>query len=136
MKSLIFLTLILSGCGLSKDDKSPLKFKVDPIKKITPIEVDPSKTEEETKDNYYTFLQKEIFQKSCNRCHNAETAVKKGRTDLTVRENIIREFDDIEYRMTQAFDDGFDYMPPKGPKVNENLIKIMQDWKANGFKSP
>jgi hypothetical protein len=36
--------------------------------------------------------------------------------------------------MTEAFDMGFDYMPPKGDPVKPELIKVMQMWKERGFK--
>jgi hypothetical protein len=51
--------------------------------------------------------------------------------NLTKKENIIRDYDDILYRMTEAFDMGFDNMPPEGDKVSDQLIADFKKWKAS-----
>lgn len=129
INSFLFILLIaFSGCELVDGDKGELRYQVNAeVKKEEPIEVkDP--------DTYYDFVKAEIMDKSCVRCHNATSAVTRGRLDLTKKENIIREYSDIEYRMTEAFDMGFDYMPPKDDPVKPELIRIMQMWKERGFK--
>ena len=125
----IILGLSTSACELVDGDKGELRYQANnEIKKDEPIQV------KEPSDVYYDFIKVEIMDKSCIRCHNANTAISRGRLDLTKKENIIREFSDIEYRMTEAFDMGFDYMPPKGDPVKPELIKVMQMWKERGFK--
>lgn len=126
---IIFLGSVASACELVDGDKGELRYQTNnEIKKEDPIQV------KEPTDIYYDFIKLEIMDKSCIRCHNANTAITKRRLDLTKKENVIREFSDIEYRMTEAFDMGFDYMPPKGDPVKPELIKVMQMWKERGFK--
>lgn len=138
--NLILVILLFSvGCDLLSSDKSDVVYKVQAEKKesveVKPEENKPDPTkpigESGEADKYYAFLKAEVFDKSCTRCHNPKNA---RRLDLTQKENIIREYSDIEYRMTEAFDMGFDYMPPKGDPVKTELIKIMQIWKERGFK--
>ncbi len=129
--TLIFL-VTLQGCG--SDDLGPVIFsrktKPAPIKKSTDqLQI--------ASDPYYDFLQKALFEAKCVRCHNATSAKdpKEPRLDLTLRDNIIREYQDILDRMTVNFDYGFGYMPPKGEQVKPEIIKIFEKWKENGFQS-
>jgi len=123
MKAIILLTLFtLTSCGISPD-KSALKFADQIIAKVDPIKNEPPET-----DQTYLKLKAELFDRSCNNCHNPK---KPRRVDLTKKENIIRDYDDILYRMTEAFDMGFDNMPPEGDKVSDQLIADFKKWKAS-----
>ena len=118
--STFLLLIILSSC-LHPGDKSELKFK----ETITPI-VNPI---EEDKDKVFTSLQKRIFNVSCVGCHNPK---KPKRLDLTKKENIIEDFQDIIDRMRDS--SGVDTMPPfedqnMFPAVKEELILELEEWK-------
>lgn len=123
------LLLALAGCNFINPDKGVLNFSagkktiIDPIK--TDVEVDTEK------DLVYLDIKKSLFDTSCMRCHNPETAVKRGRLDLTKKNLILENYDDILYRMTDAFDLGVDYMPPRGDRVSPELIKQLKAWKAD-----
>lgn len=125
------LLLAISSCGLGGSDKSTLKFSSPEAKKVTsPVE---TKTDEPTpahveKDQTYLTIKTKLFDNSCTKCHNPD---KPKRLDLTNRELILENFDDIIYRMTDAFDMGFDYMPPKGDPVSPEIIKELKAWKAD-----
>ena len=130
ISSLIFL----AGCGDSSD-KGPLKFSTNEIAKIDPVkkpDTTPPPEKPDTpvivEDKTYTKLKVDLFDKSCTGCHNPK---KPKRMDLTSKENIIQNTDDIIYRMTDAFDMGFDYMPPKGDPVKPELIALLKDWKKS-----
>lgn len=129
MKILLLSLIILSvtSCGLNSD-KSSLKFNVAETQVINPIK---TATEANEKDLQYLSIKKKLFDSTCIKCHNPDSAVKRKRLDLTSRQNIIDNFDDIIYRMTDAFDMGFDYMPPKGPAVSPELIKELKVWKSD-----
>jgi cytochrome c5 len=123
MKMIILLSLFtLAACGISPD-KSALKFADQVIAKIDPIKNEPAET-----DQNFLKLKADLFDRSCNNCHNPK---KPKRLDLTKKENVIREYDDILYRMTEAFDMGFDNMPPEGDKVSDSLIAEFKQWKAS-----
>ena len=117
----------LAGCG---SDKGPLKFST-PQKVINTLETENKKDPIVENDKAYVQIKTSLFDTSCIKCHNPETALKKNRLDLTSRENILENFDDIIYRMTDAFDMGFDYMPPKGDPVSPALIQELKTWKAD-----
>ena len=117
----------LAGCG---SDKGPLKFST-PQKVINTLETENKKDPIIENDKAYVQIKTFLFDTSCIKCHNPETALKKNRLDLTSRENILENFDDIIYRMTDAFDMGFDYMPPKGDPVSPALIQELKTWKAD-----
>jgi mono/diheme cytochrome c family protein len=82
-------------------------------------------------DKNYLAIKAKLFKPSCIQCHNAETAIKKKRLDLTKKSLIIENYDDILYRMTDQWDLGFDYMPPKGDQIPATIIKEFSDWKTN-----
>jgi mono/diheme cytochrome c family protein len=75
-------------------------------------------------------LQQTLFEKSCLKCHGAE---QKKHSNLTSKAIVLEKFDDIVYRITTAFDDDNDPMPPvgKGAKVSPELVKELQKWKAS-----
>ena len=127
MKIIILLTLFtLLACGISPD-KSVLKFADKIVAKVDPVKTEPTDPNAET-DKKYLKLKAELFDRSCNNCHSPK---KPRRLDLTKKENIVREYDDILNRMTEAFDMGFDYMPPEGDKVSDELIAEFKQWKAS-----
>ena len=123
MKSLLctlLFSVLLSSCILS-GDKSELKFKETITTIINPIEED--------KDKVYASIQKRIFNVSCIGCHSPK---KPKRLDLTKKENIVENFQDIVDRMRDA--SGVDTMPPFEdqsifPAVNEDLIQELEVWK-------
>lgn len=119
MKSLFYLLtiLFLSACGLNSNP-SPLVFS-DNSKKVI---VDPIKVE----DPAFANIQSKLFERSCNNCHNPK---KPKRLDLTKKENLIKEYEDIMYRMTDTT--GVDTMPPtdKGEAVPESVIEEYKAWK-------
>lgn len=117
------LSLTLASCGSSK---SPLQFGVKTAG-FTPLEV----AGELEKDQAYLSVKKNLFDASCVKCHNPETAAKKDRADLTKKEVILENLDDIIYRMTDAFETGEDYMPPKGPRVTPEVIKQLKSWASD-----
>jgi hypothetical protein len=125
MKSLVstlFLSVLLSSCILT-GDKSELKFKETITTIINPIEED--------KDKIYVSLQKRIFNVSCIGCHGPK---KPKRLDLTKKENIIENFQDIVDRMRDI--SGVDTMPPFEdqnifPAVKEELILELEEWKKS-----
>lgn len=119
----LYLTLLsLTSCGFNPA-KSLLRFTEAQKEIINPI-----KTETETEtDKKYLAFRDTLFTASCTKCHNANT---KKRMDLTKKDIIIENYDDILSRMTDAFDMGFDYMPPEGDKVSPALIEEFKSWKA------
>jgi len=129
MKTLFFISalFLLSSCGNS--NKSILAFKE--IKGI----ISPVEEVKET-DQTYLRLNEKIFKVSCTKCHNPETAAKKKRVDLTKKKFIVENYDDILYRMTEAFDLGFDYMPETGGPVSAELIAELKAWKESLDQSP
>lgn len=122
----ISLTLSLSGCGVNPD-KSPLNFALANASKVGELKVEQNKDP----DLKFVDIKKRLFDISCIKCHNPESAIKKGRVDLTKKEVILENYEDIIHRMTTAFDMGFDYMPPKGDPVKPELIKEFQAWKSD-----
>lgn len=118
---LIFVFLFTS-CTFDSKGKSTLLFK-DITTAIAPIEIET--------DQAYLKLQKNLFKASCTKCHNAESAIKKDRLDLTKKKLILENYDDILYRMTDAFDMGFDYMPEEGGPVSALLIEELKAWKTS-----
>ncbi|WP_185903059.1 c-type cytochrome [Bacteriovorax stolpii] len=133
MKNVVMGTLLLAlaGCNFIDPDKGPLAFSSGKTI-INPIKTDTDKPETEVeKDLVYLDIKKNLFDMSCTRCHNPENAVKKGRLDLTKKELILENYDDIIYRMTDAFDLGIDYMPPRGNRVSPEVIKQLKAWKAD-----
>jgi len=122
MKSILgilIFSIFLSSCILSSD-KTDLKFKESKITFVNPIEKD--------KDKVYTSLQKRIFSVSCTGCHNPK---KPKRIDLTKKDNIFKNFQDIVDRMRDG--SGVDTMPPSEdqtifPAVKEELILELEDW--------
>ncbi len=127
MRSLIFISIIFSLTGCNS--KTLLQFK-EAKGIISPVEEKP-----ET-DQTYLRLKDKIFKTSCTKCHNPESAAKKKRIDLTKKQIIIENYDDILYRMTDAFDMGFDYMPEEGGPVSEALINELKAWKASLDETP
>ena len=136
MKTALLLSslILISGCGDSSD-KGPLKFSTNEIAKIDPVkkpDTTPPPEKPDTpvivEDKTYTKLKTDLFDKSCTGCHNPK---RPKRMDLTSKENIIKNTDDIVYRMTDAFDMGFDYMPPKGDPVKPELIALLKEWKKS-----
>ena len=125
-----FLLTGLSSCGFINSDKGPLSFSPSNSKQIiSPVETKPIEDDINTeKDLVYLGLKKNLFDNSCTKCHNPD---KPKRLDLTNKDLILENFDDIIYRMTDAFDMGFDYMPPKGDPVSPELIKELKAWKAD-----
>lgn len=132
MKNIVMgiLILTISSCGLGGSDKSVLKFSPPGGKNvINPVETKPEELPVEVeKDQVYLGIKNKLFDTSCIKCHNPD---KPKRLDLTKKDNILENFDDIIYRMTDAFDMGFDYMPPKGDPVAPELIKELKAWKAD-----
>ena len=63
--------------------------------------------------------------------YKADTSAKKDRLDLTKKKLIIENYDDILYRMTDAFDTDFDYMPEEGGPVDAALIEELKAWKSS-----
>ncbi len=125
MKSTLWILLfsmLLSSCILP-GDKSILTFKETITTIVNPIEED--------KDKVYTSLQKRIFTVSCTGCHSPK---KPKRMDLTKKENIIENFQDIVDRMRDS--SGVDTMPPFEdqnifPAVKEELILELEEWKKS-----
>lgn len=123
MKSILWsllFSVLLSSCILP-GDKSILTFKETITTIVNPIEED--------KDKVYTSLQKRVFTVSCTGCHSPK---KPKRVDLTKKENIIENFQDIVDRMRDA--SGVDTMPPFEdqnifPAVKEELILELEEWK-------
>ena len=138
MKNLVMGTLFLAlaGCNFINPDKSPLAFNSGKKEEvINPIQ----KTNEETqkdpveleKDLAYLDIKKNLFDTSCTKCHNPDTSSRRGRVDLTKKDLILENYDDIIYRMTDAFELGVDNMPPKGPRVSPEVISQLKAWKAD-----
>ncbi len=126
---LLISTFLISSYGCKNTDKTSLRFKEED-KIIAPVE-----TVKET-DQTYLSLNEKIFKVSCTKCHNPETAAKKKRVDLTKKKLILENYDDIIYRMTDAFDMGFDYMPEEGGPVSNELIAELKAWKASLDQAP
>ncbi len=128
MKNVVMGILLvgLCSCDFISPDKGPLSFSSGAKKVISPVEEKP--IVEVEKDLVYLDIKKKVFDARCINCHNPE---KPKRLDLTNKELILENFDDIIYRMTDAFDMGFDYMPPKGDPVSPELIKELKAWKAD-----
>lgn len=124
------LLLALAGCNFINPDKDDLNFSVSAERPI----VNPIKTQTDDsneKDLVYLDLKAKIFKESCIVCHNPE---KPARLDLTNKELILDNYEDIIYRMTKSFDDGYNKMPPNGKQVSPELINQLKAWKADaGF---
>ncbi len=118
----IFCLTAISGCGVNKD-KTPLTFN---LKSQSSNEL--VILENNEPDGRYREIRKSLFDVSCIRCHNPKNS---KRLDLTVKANVLENFDDIIYRMTDAFDMGFDYMPPKGDPVKPEIINELKAWKQS-----
>ncbi len=118
----ILMTTFLTSC-LIPGDKSKLKFSEVITTVISPVET------KEDDDKTFTSLQKRVFNVSCIGCHSPK---KPKRLDLTKKENIIENFQDIIDRMRDS--SGVDTMPPFEdqsiyPAVSEELILELEAWK-------
>lgn len=78
------------------------------------------------KENTYLSLQNDFFKESCLRCHNPD---RPNRLDLSLEENIIENYDDILYRVTEAHNDSNGKMPPRGDRPSEDKIQILVKYK-------
>lgn len=79
-------------------------------------------------DMQFAGLQKKLFESSCLKCHGPN---QTRRSNLASKEMIIDNYDEILYRMTDAFEEDNKPMPPigKGKKVSAELILELQKWK-------
>lgn len=117
----LFVSLIgFTSCG---GKKSALKFSLGKVGDSTEIQKNPVK-----EDPAWLSVKKNLIDASCLKCHNADTANRKNRLDLSKREIVFSNYDDILYRMTDAFDTGMDYMPPKGARVAPEVIQEFKNW--------
>jgi cytochrome c5 len=119
--TLLLTTVVAISCG---KDKSPLKFSANENEDVSPIKIDPAKT-----DPAWASMKRNLFDASCTKCHNPDTAKRKKRLDLTQKEVVLENYEDIVYRMTDAFDTGVDYMPPKGDPVKPAIVNALKIWK-------
>lgn len=81
-------------------------------------------------DTQFANLQKKLFEVSCLKCHGA---TQTRHTNLTSKEVVLENFDEIIYKTTKAFEEGNKPMPPlgKGTKVSDELIEELQKWKES-----
>lgn len=119
----IISLFLLTGCG---EEKSLLKFSDGTKATITAIKPGPGAS-----DPAWLSLKKNLFDASCIKCHNPESARIKKRLDLTQKDIVLENYDDILFRMTEAFDMGFDYMPPKGEPVSAGVIRELKLWRSD-----
>lgn len=122
----ISLTLSLSSCGVNPD-KSPLAFGASGTTGINPIKVETNKDD----DSEFTALQKNFFLVSCMKCH---AATQTRHIDLTSKEVVLKNFDDIIRKISTPFvplnpKDG--PMPPKASSVSPEVIAALKTWKSN-----
>lgn len=124
---LLFLSVVssLSSCGLS-GDKSNLSFASGSKSKTDQISVKPAK-EAET-DTQFLAIRKNLIDVSCIKCHNA---TQTKHTNLTSRDVVLENADDMLYRMTDAWTVGADKMPPRGNAVAPEVIKEFRTWKSD-----
>lgn len=81
-------------------------------------------------DAQFANLQTKLFAVSCLKCHGA---TQTRHTNLSSKEVVIENYDEIIYKMTNAFDESNKPMPPvgKGTRVSPELIKELQKWKES-----
>lgn len=76
-------------------------------------------------------IQKNLIETSCIKCHSA---TQTRHSNLTSKEEVLKNFDEIIRRTADPFvpESANDKpMPPKGPTVSRELIKQLQDWKSS-----
>lgn len=79
-------------------------------------------------DVQFANLQKKLFEASCLKCHGPN---QTRRSNLASKEMLIDNYDEILYRMTDAFEEDNKPMPPigKGKRVSVELVQEYQKWK-------
>ncbi|MBC7429529.1 MAG: hypothetical protein H7336_13005 [Bacteriovorax sp.] len=118
----LFLAL-LSSCGVNPD-KSALIFASGSQSGADQIQINQS---QET-DAAFLAIRKKLIDVSCIKCHSS---TQKRHSDLTSRAVVLKNADDMIYRMTDAWDIGVDNMPPKGNPVDPEIIKEFKVWKSD-----
>ncbi len=94
--------------------------------RVDPVVVQEFKTWKS--DVQFASLQKNLFEVSCLKCHGPN---QTRRSNLASKEMLIDNYDEILYRMTDAFEEDNKPMPPigKGKRVSAELILEFQKWK-------
>lgn len=115
----IFFSLLISSCHLF-EGKGPLSFSVKK-ENTDAIEVNPQSPEKKL-----ATLQKSFFNIQCIKCHNPE---RPKRLDLTNSDNLNLHFDEILFRITEAFKTGEGQMPPRGEEAPSSVVTVYKEWK-------
>jgi len=116
---IIFFSLLCSSCHFF-EGKGPLYFSAKK-ENVDAIEVKPQSPEKKL-----ALLQREFFDIQCLKCHNPD---RPKRLDLTNPDNLNLYFDEILFRVTEAFKTGEGQMPPRGEEAPESIVKIYKEWK-------
>lgn len=115
----LLLSLLVSSCNLF-EGQGPLFFS-SKKENIDAIEIKPQAPEEKL-----AILQRDFFNVQCIKCHNPD---RSKRLDLTKVENLNFHYDEILFRVTEAFQTGEGQMPPRGEEAPESIVKIYKEWK-------
>ena len=85
----------------------------------------------------YSSLKVNLFEKSCVRCHNPDILLKHPKRPIfTNKADIIANYDDVLYSMTEAWDTNDSEMPPSTsdvPRASEEVVNMLKKWKDSGF---
>lgn len=115
----IFFSLLFSSCHLF-EGKGPLYFSAKK-ENIDAIEVNPQSPEKKL-----AILQRDFFDTQCLKCHNSD---RPKRLDLANPDNLNLYFDEILFRITEAFKTGEGQMPPRGEEAPLKIVKLYKEWK-------
>lgn len=117
--TIILSVLLMTSCEVF-ESSGPLSF-ITKKDNSDAIIIKPQTPEEKL-----AILKNDFFNVQCIRCHNPE---RPKRVDLTNNENLDIYFNNILYRITEAFKTGEGQMPPRGEEASEQLVKIYKEWK-------
>ncbi len=125
----ISLSLSLSSCGINSE-KSALAFGPGAgviVATVNPVKVDTNKEN----DPQFASLQEKFFLVSCMNCHSA---TQTRHINLTSKEVVLKNFDEIIRKISTPFaplnaKDG--PMPPKGASISPTAIANLKAWKSN-----